>query len=29
VSAHGGEVAVASSDEQGTTFTVKLPRHAP
>jgi sensor histidine kinase regulating citrate/malate metabolism len=28
VRAHGGEVAVASSKETGTTFTVRLPRHA-
>ena len=26
VEAHGGEIQVASNDEQGTTFTVRLPR---
>lgn len=29
VSAHGGEVAVASSEEEGTRFTVVLPREIP
>jgi signal transduction histidine kinase len=28
VKAHGGEVLATSSEEQGTTFTVRLPRHA-
>jgi len=28
VSAHGGTVTVASSNAEGTTFTVNLPRHA-
>ncbi|WP_205525526.1 PAS domain-containing protein [Pyxidicoccus trucidator] len=29
VQAHGGTVEVRSSAEEGTTFTVRLPRHAP
>ena len=29
VRAHGGDVAVRSVPEEGTTFTVRLPREAP
>jgi signal transduction histidine kinase len=29
VAAHGGSVEVTSSEEHGTTFTVRLPRHVP
>jgi PAS domain S-box-containing protein len=29
VQAHGGSVSVCSSEEAGTTFTVRLPRHVP
>ena len=28
VSAHGGSIEVRSSEEEGTTFEIRLPRHA-